>query len=258
MTSLNRDRDATRRELGQVDRGQHTDGQRHRGRDTDDQSGPDECVRDAAARLPKSACGFVKKSQLSAPAARAAQPRRRRSRAPRLRASAAKVARTLHHAVDEPAPAKPSVGCKETGCHGDISAPSQRIETADDHLGDEVGDQAEHEQDRRQVEERRRLEARACALIARGDLARERVAGGKSDQQICVPPPITCVTAIASPSARPSPRIIAAATPVPRRRQDHAAHHLPPRRAERQRAFLELVGHAKKSSRQMLRRSGRS
>ena len=38
-------------------------------------------------------------------------------------------------------------------------------------------------------------------------------AGGKSDQPILVPPPITCVTAIASPTARPSPRITAAAIP---------------------------------------------
>ncbi len=58
---------------------------------------------------------------------------------------------------------------------------------------------------------------------------------------IVEPAPITCVTAIASPSARLRPRIVAAAMPAARRVEDDAADHLPARRAERERAVLELA-----------------
>ena len=56
--------------------------------------------------------------------------------------------------------------------------------------------------------------------------------------------PITCVTAIASPSARPRPRMIAATTPPRHVGHDDGLHHLPARRAETERRLLELLRHA--------------
>ena len=55
---------------------------------------------------------------------------------------------------------------------------------------------------------------------------------------------MTEATAIASPRARPRPRIIAAAIAAAGVREDDAAHHLPASRADRERPFLQLVGDA--------------
>ena len=62
-------------------------------------------------------------------------------------------------------------------------------------------------------------------------------------------------TAIASPTARPRPRIMAAAIRCASRKHD-AADHLPACRAEPERAFLELRGTPRKSSREMLEMIG--
>ena len=59
--------------------------------------------------------------------------------------------------------------------------------------------------------------------------------GSKSESCSGMPLPITCVTAIASPSARPSPRMIAATTPPRTYGTTTASHHLPARRAEPER-----------------------
>ena len=54
----------------------------------------------------------------------------------------------------------------------------------------------------------------AARLVLRGDAARERVARARTASVgMLVRPPITCVTAIASPTARPMPSRIAATTP---------------------------------------------
>src|SRR5216683_2496604 len=54
--------------------------------------------------------------------------------------------------------------------------PSQRIEPAHDHLHGEVREQPDGEQNRTEVEQRRRLQAGRGTLIARRDLAGDRVA----------------------------------------------------------------------------------
>ena len=112
---------------------------------------------------------------------------------------------------------------------------------------------ADHEQDRREVEERRGLQLRLRALELRGDPAGQRVAG--LEQRAVDPraaPPITCVTAIASPSARPSPRISAAARPAATTGGRRRARS--PSGSRRARALLPRARAARlrKSSRQML------
>ena len=94
---------------------------------------PDQCIRDATARLPKSACGFVKKSQLTAPAARRATEITTIASTATAR-SAAKVARaSIARFRSRRRRSRVTSGRLEG------------IETAHDYLGNEVGDQAEHE-----------------------------------------------------------------------------------------------------------------
>ena len=88
------------------------------------------------------------------------------------------------------------------------------FEAANDDLRDQVRHEPDHEQDRREVEERRDLAASSTApwnwlaiRLASVSPARRATRGSSGAG------PITCVTAIASPSARPSPRISAAAIP---------------------------------------------
>ena len=64
--------------------------------------------------------------------------------------------------------------------------------------------------------------------------------GSKIESLSGVKLPITCVTAIASPSARPRPRMTAATTPPRTDGMTTVLHHLPARRAEPDRALLEL------------------
>src|SRR6266540_1522898 len=63
----------------------------------------------------------------------------------------------------------------------------------------------------------------------------------KSDQWMPSAPPTTCVTAIASPSARPSPRITAATRP------GRVYERMTPRTiSQRERPFFEIFGNAEK------------
>ncbi len=101
---------------------------------------------------------------------------------------------------------------------GDLRAASSRrrppvAEAPADPLGDEVRNQADHEQDHAAVEEGGLVQfgERAGELV--GDARRQGVAGLEQDAWISEPAPITCETAIASPRARPRPSSEAAITP---------------------------------------------
>ena len=117
------------------------------------------------------------------------------------------------------------------------------VEAAPDPLREQVAGDADHEQD-----QRRGRTAMPCAGPSShpGTAAAMRLASVSAGREtarraIDEPAPITCVTAIASPSARPRPRKTAAATPGRRRRQHDAADDLPARGAERGRAVLQLL-----------------
>ena len=94
-----------------------------------------------------------------------------------------------------------------------VSRPCPAGDAPHDHLRGDVRDERDHEEDEAEVDERGGLEVRASALVRLRDLAAEGVAGAEEIPMDAEPPPITCVTAIASPIARPRPRMSAAATP---------------------------------------------
>ena len=174
---LNRHGQPARRELGEVDRDEHADAAApSRSRARRAIAVPTIAFAMPPPAAPKSACG----SREEVPAQRAG----------------ARVAHTETTTIASTATASRRRGCRELPSRGsrarrrggrsaeEIGADAhqclpQRVETADDHLGDEVAIKPITSRIARQVEQRRRLEVRACALVARGNLARERVAGAK-------------------------------------------------------------------------------
>ena len=90
--------------------------------------------------------------------------------------------------------------------------PRADVEAAHDRCAARFVSEPEHEQDHREIEERRRLQLAASWLwnwLAMRLGQRVAVAEQVRADRPTVAAPITCVTAIASPSARPRPRIAA-------------------------------------------------
>ena len=129
----------------------------------------------------------------------------------------------------------------------------------DEQARDDVERHRDHEQHEAEPDQRRRLEPGA-RLVERGrDLARRSSATSRR----CVfgisgRLPITIVTAIVSPSARPRPRMIAPTMPGSGVRQDRLRDHLPAGRPEREhRLALRCSGRRVITSREIATIVGR-
>ena len=89
------------------------------------------------------------------------------------------------------------------------------LDVAHDREREAVEDEREHEEDEREVRERGNLEVRDRSLVLAAILLASVSPVWKNDHWMPAVVPITCVTAIASPSARPSPSTEAARRPGP-------------------------------------------
>src|SRR5581483_311803 len=109
-----------------------------------------------------------------------------------------------------------------------------------DVLRGDVHQEREDEEDQREVDERADLEAARRALVGRRDLRRERVAAREQvpvDEDAAADHLRDC-DRLADGAAEPEDQ--GGRDAAARVREHDAAHHLPPRRAERERALLQL------------------
>ena len=199
--------DPRRRELADVDRDQHADRQRDRRRDRDEHERADERRRDAAAGLAEDGRPLGEE----VPVERV----ERLARAPSRRGSTSS-ATAISAATRSPRPRRPGscasrrrerpVAWSEIALHSARSR-ALALEPVDDALRDEVRDERDHEQDQPEVDERRRARCSwrrsgSCSRAGSPACSPGRRARAWNGRRLL---PITCVTAIASPSARPRP-----------------------------------------------------
>src|SRR6266550_5422106 len=113
-------------------------------------------------------------------------------------------------------------------------------EALDDYLREQVGQQPDHKQDRSEVEERGDLQLRDGTLVLARDPARQGVPRGeqrRADEPAGADHLRDGNRLSEGPAEAKDHR---RADPGPRRGEDDAAHHLPARGPERERALLEL------------------
>ena len=84
----------------------------------------------------------------------------------------------------------------------------------DEHPRDDVDDQRDDEQHQADLDERVQVEVVGASANSLARTAAIVYCGAKSDSEICGLLPITIVTAMVSPSARPKPSMIAPTMPV--------------------------------------------
>src|ERR671925_1347196 len=205
------ERDAGSRELVQVDRREDADRNRHGRREADDDECADERVGEPA-RLVREA-ERVRRLREQAPVdRRAAAPRDRddHDREHADRGEGGQRRDRLHQTVDGAPPAQPvrvrgERAHRITGCR---RATLRTIACAAMFATSEKTSR---------IVARYAIDPTWSFVVAPWYWLAIRLAsvspGWKSDQWIATAPPITCVTAIASPTARPSPRMSAAAIP---------------------------------------------
>ena len=97
---------------------------------------------------------------------------------------------------------------------GMILSPRLDFEAHQHDLRDRENDEGDHEQDQAKGDQRRRIEIANGLGEFVGDAGGDRRSRRKSDREILCALPITKVTAIVSPNARPSPSMTPPMTPT--------------------------------------------